>query len=397
MRHSRQIALWLALAVVPRCGLASEPDRLAGFNGGRFGISISWGVWTILGKGESVIESDKLPAREYEKLLTLFKPGGFQADEWVGFVRAAGAKYLVVPAKGPDGLCLFQSKSTSYDVADATPFARDPLRLLSDAAQKQRIPLGIAYSLRDRHHPHARPGGDRPKYLAECLAQVEELTTDYGDLYGVWLEGLDDPALSDEELAKVVALIRKKQPAAVIVGVGRARKGLDVLSTPTDEVPAGQPFERLATIPPAVSGEAAGVRSLVADLARTASRGGNYRLVVQPRPDGLIPSDQVERLKEVGSWLDKNGAAIYRTLPGTIPARPWGVSTRSRSGDTVYLLVLDPGVPITIPQEPKKFEARLFHSTQALSVNPIADGFRIELPEALRTPNATVISIRPSP
>ena len=51
--------------------------------------------------------------------------------------------------------------------------------------------------------------------------------------------------------------------------------------------------------------------TLVHNLVDIAAKGGNYLLNVGPTAEGLIPSASVERLAEMGDWIDVNGEAIY--------------------------------------------------------------------------------------
>lgn len=47
----------------------------------------------------------------------------------------------------------------------------------------------------------------------------------------------------------------------------------------------------------------------------TCSCGGNFLLNVGPTKDGIIPTIQEERLRQMGAWLSINGEAIYETEP----------------------------------------------------------------------------------
>src|SRR6185312_12028843 len=112
-----------------------------------------------LGKGEWVMDHDKLPIREYAKLPPRFKPDKFDAEGWVKLAKSAGARYITVTSKHHDGFCMFDSKLTDYDIVDATPFRKDPLKALADACRDQKIKLFFYYSLLDWHHPDYFPSG----------------------------------------------------------------------------------------------------------------------------------------------------------------------------------------------------------------------------------------------
>ena len=64
-------------------------------------------------------------------------------------------KYIVITSKHHDGFALFKSQASRYNVVDATPFRRDVLKELADAAAPQGIRLGFYYSQsQDWHEPN---------------------------------------------------------------------------------------------------------------------------------------------------------------------------------------------------------------------------------------------------
>src|SRR5262245_32124864 len=129
------------------------------FEDARFGLFVHWGVYSLLGMGEWVMNNDKNPFSEYEKLPPRFNPLKFDADDWAKLARAAGVKYITITSKHHDGFCMFDSRLTSYDIVDATPYGRDPLKALSSACRKQGLKLFFYYSLLDWHHPDYFPRG----------------------------------------------------------------------------------------------------------------------------------------------------------------------------------------------------------------------------------------------
>jgi alpha-L-fucosidase len=54
-------------------------------------------------------------------------------------------------------------------------------------------------------------------------------------------------------------------------------------------------------------------KEIIFRLVDIVSKGGNYLLNVGPTAEGIIPQPSVERLLEVGAWLETNGEAIYGT------------------------------------------------------------------------------------
>src|SRR4051794_20577253 len=133
------------------------------FEDAKFGLFVHWGVYSLLGKGEWVMNNDNIPIAEYEKLPPRFHPSAFDAEAWVKTAKAAGMKYITITSKHHDGFCMFDSKLTRYDIVDATPYARDPLKALADACHDHKIKLFFYYSLLDWHHPDYFPRGGTGK------------------------------------------------------------------------------------------------------------------------------------------------------------------------------------------------------------------------------------------
>src|SRR5215471_19196639 len=129
------------------------------FEDAKLGMFVHWGVYSVLADGEWVMNVQKLPAADYEKLPPLFNPTRFDAAEWVALARAAGMKYITITAKHHDGFAMFDSKLTDWDIVDRTPWKRDPLRQLAEETRKQGLRLFFYYSQLDWHHPDYFPRG----------------------------------------------------------------------------------------------------------------------------------------------------------------------------------------------------------------------------------------------
>src|SRR5205085_10728064 len=74
------------------------------FQDSKFGLFVHWGVYSVLGEGEWVMNNAKMPISEYEKLAPKFNPTEFDAAEWVSLAKAAGMKYIDSTSKHHAGL-----------------------------------------------------------------------------------------------------------------------------------------------------------------------------------------------------------------------------------------------------------------------------------------------------
>ena len=57
------------------------------FQDAKFGLFVHWGVYSVLGDGEWVMNNRKLRVAEYERLPPQFNPTGFNAAEWVAVAQ----------------------------------------------------------------------------------------------------------------------------------------------------------------------------------------------------------------------------------------------------------------------------------------------------------------------
>jgi len=345
-------------------------EARAWFQEARFGLFIHWGVYSVLGRGEWVMQNDKMPISEYEKIPPRFDPTAYDPAQWVAMAKAAGMRYITITSKHHDGFAMFDSKVSDYDIVDRTPYGRDVLKMLAEECRKQGLRLFFYYSQLDWHHPDYFPRGrtgqwaGRPesgqwsRYIDYMNAQLEELLTGYGPLGGIWFDGWWDRPEADWQLGKTYAMIHRLQPAAMI-GSNHHRKpfsgedfqmfekdlpGHNTAGFNEQSEVGSLPLEMCDTINNSwgYNAEDKSYKSLeqiVHLLVKAAGYDANLLLNVGPRPDGTIQPEFVERLREVGDWLAKNGESIYGTRGGPIPPRPWGVTTHA--GDRVFVHVLD--------------------------------------------------------
>lgn len=348
----------------------TAPDRLGWWSEARFGMFIHWGLFSIPagvweGKAsrrryaEHIMLSEKIPMAEYAKLAAQFNPQKFSADEWVGLARRAGMRYLVFVTKHQDGFAMFDSKVSDFDIADATPFGRDPAKELAAAAKAQGLKMGFYYShARDHHHPLAnwnkygntwdfpkRTREDFIRYLNEkAKPQIRELLTRYGDVGVMWFDVPYD--IPPEESRAIVDLVHGLQPGCLVnsrVG-GETWDYQSLGDNQIADAALGEPWETCMTL-----NDSWGFHSLdhnwkspaqvVRHLADIVSKGGNLLLNIGPKADGTIPEESVRCLEEVGRWMAKNGESIHGASASPIGQPAWGRCTAK--GTRLYLHVFD--------------------------------------------------------
>ncbi|NLE60604.1 MAG: alpha-L-fucosidase, partial [Planctomycetes bacterium] len=359
--------LWPCAVVVGQAAqTAVGKGDLTWFREAKFGLFIHWGLYAVpAGQwkgedypwiGEWIMNWAKIPTGEYEQLAAQFNPVKFDADSFAQLAKDAGMRYLVITAKHHDGFAMFDSKATTYDIVDATPFKRDPLKELQGACEKHGLKYGFYYSqAQDWHEPHAAGNTwqfttphekrDPQEYLRrKAMPQVRELLTGYGPLGLIWF---DTPVLlTREHVIELERLVRDKQPQCLINS--RLGHGLGDYEQMGDNMVPSDVYPEDWEIP-ATLNDTWGYKIkdkhwkpaeyLIYRLVDVVSKGGNYLLNVGPRADGTIPSESIERLREIGRWLSRHGESIYGTThsPFSVGDQAWRCTAKA---ETLYFHLL---------------------------------------------------------
>ena len=412
-------ALWLVTSPMPRGLRAQGTDSIPAerraarqwFRDAKFGMFIHWGVYSLLGQGEWVMQQRELPIGPYEWLATTFNPVKFDARAWVSLAKGAGAKYITITSRHHDGFSMFATRATPYNIADWTPFKRDPLKELADECQRQGLKLFFYYSQLDWHHPDYWPRGrtgqhtDRPesgdwaRYLDFMDSQLTELLSGYGPIGGIWFDGMWDKPDAEWRLPRTYALIHRLQPAALIVpNHHRAPLPGEDVQTFEQDLPgansAGFNTKEIGSLPLETSltmnnswgfnitdRRFKSVRELIGYLVRAAGSDANLLLNIGPRPDGTVQPEAVERLRDVGRWLATYAPSIYATRGGPVPPHDWGVTTQR--ADTVFVHVLSwPDRLLALPPlGARVVRARMLRTGAPVGVAASGAGVTLTLPE----------------
>ena len=390
------------------------------FQDAKFGMFIHWGVYSVPGRGEWVMENEKIPITEYEKFAPQFNPAGFSAAEIVSLAKAAGMRYITITSKHHDGFAMFATKQNKWNIVDATPYAKDPLKQLAEECRKQGIKLFFYHSQLDWHNPDYLPlgrtghsagrsgGGDFNRYLEFMDAQLSELLTNYGDVAGIWFDGMWDKPDADWQLQRTYSLIHKLQPAA-LVGSNHHHAPFDgedfqmfekdlpgANTAGFNQTSISQlPLETCETVNGAwgynkTDKNFKSVPALIHYLVRAAGSNANFLLNIGPMPTGKVQPEFIERLHAMGQWMEKNGDTIYGTRGGPITPRSWGVSTQKGGG--VFLHVLDwTDEYLALPELPGITGAHVFGSNAALEIKPLNGGLLLRLPKEKRDAIDTIV------
>ncbi len=355
-----------------------DPDER--FRALRCGMFIHWGLYAIPGgiwKGKKIsyigewIQSHcRIPNAEYTQLAARFNPVKFDAEAWLRLAKSAGFNYIVFTAKHHDGFAMYHSKVSQYNIVDATPFGRDVLAELAEAAPKCGVKLGIYYSHNlDWSDPDGGdPGPDYPRnydnmswgndwdfpdyekknfrryFEGKVIPQITELLTNYGEVVELWC---DCPLnIAPEYSQKLREVVKRLQPDCRINSrIGNGCGDFDSLGdnqimTCRQSRPCESPITLNHTWGFKFDDEDWKSASLIADrMASLASRDANLLVNVGPRPDGTLPDGTVKILQELAQWRQ---TLPERVISGSSPSCfaqsfDWGYLTTT--GNTLNLFI----------------------------------------------------------
>lgn len=411
------LMLLLTLTANAQVGYTPTPENLKArewFQDARFGMFIHWGVYSVLGDGEWVMNNQKIDKESYQKLPSFFNPVAYDPAEWVGIAKAAGMKYITITSKHHDGFAMWDSKVSDWDIVDRTPYGRDVIKMLADECRKEGIKLFFYHSQLDwyqnNYFPRGNTGqtagrpesGDWYKYLDYMDSQLSELLTNYGEIGGIWFDGFWDKKSADWRLDKTYKMIHTLQPSCLIGSnhhlapfpgedfqmFEKDLPGHNTTGFSGDQRVGELPFETCETMNNSwgfnlQDKNYKSAKDLIRYLVRSAGYNSNFLLNVGPMPNGKIQPEFVNTLSELGKWTGKYGETVYGTRGGPVSPKSWGVTTQK--GNKVYVHILNSEDPsLLIPDFGKKIKAiTLFGTGTKVKYKQDAFGIVVSLPKEL--------------
>ncbi|MEO8719887.1 MAG: alpha-L-fucosidase [Ginsengibacter sp.] len=349
------------------------------FEDARFGLFIHWGVFSILGDAEWVMQNENIPVKDYTRLMHFFNPTQFDAHAWVSMAKNAGMKYITLITRHHDGFSMWDTKYSDFNIMN-TPYKKDVVKMIADECHKQNIKLFLYYSLLDwRRDDYSwwtgRTGqgtgrtvhGDWNEYISFMKNQLTELLSNYGEIDGIWFDGYwdqtspegstDRTPLVDWHLPEIYELIHKLQPQCLVGNNHHLSPlpGEDFQMFERDlpgQNKAGMSFQKASENLPLETCETMNgswgfnikdnkyksVPEIVHYIVNAAGRNANFLLNVGPMPNGVIQDEFTDTLKKVGEWMHKYGESIYGTRGNIMLPSDWGVVTAKDKFIYVHVL-----------------------------------------------------------
>ena len=392
----------------------------------KFGVLMHWGLYSVPGIVESWsicsedwIVRERKPTYEEDKAWywsqkDSLNPVNFDPSKWADVMKKAGMKYMIFTTKHHDGFCMFDTKYTDFSIAHG-PFGKDPRHNIAkevfNAYRNKGFMIGCYFSKPDWHskwfwNPYYATPNRRINYKKQqhpdwwqnyrkCTQnQLNDLTTDYGNIDILWLDG---GWITGEEIGLDTILVdaRKRNPG--MISVDRTIRGKNEnYQTPEQGIPAKQldiPWESCITLSHAwgwtPNAKFKSPNKVIGILSEIVAKGGCLALGVGPKADGTLQPEVVKNLLQIGNWLNKNGQAIYSTVNAAHynDGKVW--FTADKNGKTLYAIyALEDGekTPKTITWTENKPKGKLVLLQNGKSVKYTVKGNQVTvtLPSGLK-------------
>ncbi|WP_288445483.1 alpha-L-fucosidase [uncultured Chryseobacterium sp.] len=362
---------------------ADNSKKMEWFKNAKLGIFIHWGIYSVNGISESwSFFNNYINHENYLKQLNGFSASEYQPEQWVNLIKESGAKYAVITTKHHDGISLWNSKAeNAITIPQQSLAKKDVLSPFVAALKKSGLKTGLYFSLPDWSHPYYDINTRTKKryeikkdpkrwqhFISYYQNQLTELSSQYSpDL--LWFDGDWEHTSEEWKASQTLNLLRKYNSDIIINSRLNNHGDYD---TPEQGVPVlppqnsywelcytmndswgYQPFDKAYKTP----------NMIVRTLADVISMGGNLLLDIGPKPDGTIPGEQIEILKNLGRWTSKNQKAIYETTRGVPFENYKGKSSFSSSKKSLFLYL----------EEAKSFTKIYGLATKPLSAKIIGD------------------------
>jgi alpha-L-fucosidase len=428
---------------------ASEAAHEA-FRDLKFAVRIHWGIYSIPemnGESWGYLRLSDEKKIEYNNLYKSFNPADFDAREWMDFFKRSGVRCMAFTTKHHEGFSMFHTKTRvtrranysdtlnviepcdlAYSIEE-TPFKRDIVKELCDAAHENDIKIDLYFShpdwydadfRPDNYHPlttehYQKNNGDygfdmkirttriltpeptteeRARLVARHREQLRELLTDYGKIDMICLDqwmGRD----VWPEMKETVKMMRRLQPDVMIRCRGIGNYG--DYYTPEGFVPGAKENTNMPwmTIYPLASSfsydrngdKYKGTSWIIRNLIDAVAKGGCFMVGIGPDGTGKFHPKAIEQLEETGKWLKVNGEGIYGTRARDVWKEENIRFTRTKDNKTVFAFVEKwPGNELVIESvtPKKKSKIYLLGYSKPLKWNGVNGKITIMIPEELQ-------------
>lgn len=335
----------------------NRPEDLEWLRDAGLGLFIHWSLDSQLGCviSHSLVGASKdYVDRFYEELPKTLNPKKWDFDHLAELARLAGFQYAVFTTKHHNGFCLWDSKTTDFNIMN-TPYGKDLVKQYAEAFRKQGIKVGLYFSPEDFRYLRSQgltitrtPLEPYSKEVMEgyrqlLTDQMTELMTNFGKIDVMFFDGgetmYNEEGESLQQLCMRVAW--DLQPGILItrgaiptpeqqlpgVGVDFAWEGCITLGTAWQYQPTNETYKTGLHV--------------IRLLTETRAKGGSLLLNIGPDANGELCRAQEDIIRELALWHFLNHEAIHNTRPWIITNEDSAWLLRSKDGSALYAVLFD--------------------------------------------------------
>ena len=303
-------------------------DNIANFEKLAFGLFVHFGLYSVIGRGEWHLKlNGGGDEAGYRKTAEKFRVKKNWAKELVRTAKRAGCRYITLTARHHDGFSLYDTRGLSdYDSVHAA-CGRDLIGEFVEACREGGIVPVLYHTFADWDRREYEE--DFPAYVEYLHESVGLLCTRYGEIGGIWFDGMWEKPDADWREDELYGMIHRLQPGAVIVNNSGLNAQGKVRHPAIDCVTfeRGKPF-RLTETDRHRAGEMCQVLNehwgycardinykrpadLLADLVDCRAAGCNFLLNTGLTGNGGVRPYDGAMLGEIGKWIRIYGNIVY--------------------------------------------------------------------------------------
>ena len=285
------------------------------FTAMRYGMFVHYGLFSMLGRGEWVMNREQIAPSEMERLAQEFNPSKFDAEEICRLAVDGGMKYVVLTTMHHEGFRLYDTALTAFNAKAVC--GRDLVEEFVSAARRHGLRIGLYHSLNNWHdQPDAvaalESEADYRLFMEHTFARIKELVTHFNPVDILWYDGwwpFDAEGWQAERMNEMVSAI---QPHVIFNGRNCLPGDFGTPEQHLSVPDPWRPWEACMTLNDHwgfhISDEEwKSPRAVVKMLLTCANGKGNLLLNIGPRGDGSIPEPSVKIIRKVGEWLANGG------------------------------------------------------------------------------------------
>lgn len=287
----------------------------------RFGLFIHYGLYSILGRGEWVMNRERLSEKMMFQLAEKWQPKQFDANAICELAVSTGMKYINLTTMHHDGFRLYDSELSDFN--SKAYCGRDLIEEMIKAAREHGLKVALYHSLNNwMDSPDACDALESQdaylEFIGNTHARIKELISRFNPIDIMWYDGWWPFNAEGWQSQKMNEMVSSIQPHILFNG----RNGLagDFATPETHMTPPSPwcPWEACITFNDHWGFHRGdhnwkSAEDIVKLLTIAACHKGNLLFNIGPKGDGAIPRASLDILNSIGLWMREYKECVFDT------------------------------------------------------------------------------------